>query len=167
VPRVSLGAPKPSAAWLQTPAAVWQGWTWDRAGRATEPALSVLPLFRYIPVGRLMTGPVRPLPSGTPFDSDGLRAASRGRANADARVCRRGIAMNLRIPPGPGGTRKEAAGSRFINRCSRMRGKFASRKGFRVSGPRLFDSRRLHQFLLCFNPRCNTPPRKRADPLVG
>jgi hypothetical protein len=54
--------------------------------------------------------------------------------------------MNPRIPVVWGGTREEAAGSKCINGCSRMQGKFASRKGFRASGLRLFDSRRLHQF---------------------
>jgi len=56
------------------------------------------------------------------------------------------VAMNPRIPVVWGGTREEAAGSKYINFCSWMQGNFASRKGFRASGLRLFDSRRLHQF---------------------
>jgi len=48
--------------------------------------------------------------------------------------------------PGRDGTTDETAGSNPLSDGSWMRGKFASRKWFRVSGPRLFDSRRLHQF---------------------
>jgi len=55
------------------------------------------------------------------------------------------VAISRRIGAGLGGTRWGAAGSNFMNRCSQMRGKSAPRKGFRASGLRLFDSRRLHQ----------------------
>ena len=61
-----------------------------------------------------------------------------------APVSCRTVAMNLRIGPVRSGTRKETAGTEFARGCSRMRGKLASRKGFRASGQRLFDSRRLH-----------------------
>ena len=50
-------------------------------------------------------------------------------------------------PAGWGGTERHGAGDGGIKlpwAVHRIRGKFASRKGFRASGLRLFDSRRLH-----------------------
>ena len=92
------------------------------------------------------------------------------------------VAMNRRIGAVRVGTTEKTAGSSFLCHCSRMRSKSASRKGFRASGLRLFDSRRLHSFSTATSapwsqaqpvlPRCRhadraSAPRSSARPATG
>jgi hypothetical protein len=79
------------------------------------------------------------------LDHESRVVGSRARTNADARFCCRPVAMKQWTGAAQDGTTTETAGPNFLCRCSRMRGKFSSRKGFRAPGLRLFDSRRLRQ----------------------